>query len=176
MLHAQLDDNNIVIAISDLHSDESHLDHMVLVDSFDLSLLGKKYDPATNTFIDIPLTLDQTKESKNKELDKAYEESFTVFQSSTLGEVKTYPINVEARGKFEELQQRLIADSDKNSFYFYTIEDANLVEHTRSQFLKLLDDAELFEVQQHIKLNNLKAQVNDPATDTLDKVNAITWG
>jgi F0F1-type ATP synthase gamma subunit len=117
--------------------------------------------------------LDDVKQDKINELEIAYNASFTVFTSNATGVTKTYPINQEAKDNLERLQRRLIADPNKDSFSFYTLEDANLVDHTRSQFLQLLDDAEAFEVAQHKKYNDLKNQVN-AATDEAT-VNSIVW-
>jgi hypothetical protein len=108
---------------------------------------------------DFPKTLVDVKNEKYMELEQAYSNSFTVFQSNATGTMKTYPINAEAKDNLERLQRRLIADPAKDSFSFYTLEDANLINHTRTQFLKLLDDAEAFEIAQHIRLNDRKKDV-----------------
>jgi hypothetical protein len=173
MFHAELDINNIVVAVSDLISDESSQQHMVLINSFDTSLLGKKYDPTTNTFANVPLTLDQVKTNKKAELEQAYQNSFTTFQSSALGTAKTYPINREARDNFERYERRMSSDPNLDIFSFYTLEARNLVDHTRAQFIQLLRDAQTFEVQQHKHYNDKKNQVDD-ATDEAT-VQAIVW-
>lgn len=113
------------------------------------------------------------KQQKMAELEQAYANAFTTFQSSVLGVSKTYPINQEARNKLEELQNRLIADPNKNSFYFITIDDGILVQHTRSQFLQLLDDAEALEITLHNKYRELVNSV-ESATD-ITTVNKISW-
>lgn len=118
-------------------------------------------------------TFQNIKDDKINELTEAYDNAFTTFTSNALGSTKTYPINQEARDKFEEYQNRLIADPNKNSFYFLTIEDGILMQHTRSQFLQLLDDAESFEVTLHNKYRGLINKVNS-ANDELT-VNQVTW-
>lgn len=143
--YAQLDSNDIVFAITELHSEETY-DHLIAIDSFDLTLLGKQYDAVNKVFTQ---TLDQVKTSKMQELDQAYQFAFMTFQSLATGVTKTYPINQEAQDDLKDLQQRLIADPNKNSFYFLTIEDGILINHTRSQFLQLLDDAESKKVSIH---------------------------
>lgn len=113
------------------------------------------------------------KKQKSKELQQNYYSSFTNFQSSALGMLKTYPIDKEAQENLRDYQNRLIADPSKDSFYFKTIEDGTLILHTRQQFLKLMDDAEMFKVNQTIKINDLINQVTVATTSA--EVNAIVW-
>lgn len=118
-------------------------------------------------------SLQDVKNDKMAELEQAYANSFTTFQSSALGMTKTYPIDSEAQGNLKDLQNRLIADPNKNSFYFKTNDDGKLMLHTRIQFLQLLADAEAFEVQQVQKFEGYEAQVI-PATDEAT-ILAIKW-
>ncbi|HLO11494.1 MAG TPA: hypothetical protein VK190_04495 [Pseudoneobacillus sp.] len=120
-----------------------------------------------------PPTLDELKQQKIAELEEAYVNSFTIFTSSALGEVKTYPINKEAQDNLDKLQRRLIADPNKDSFYFYTVEDATLVLHNKVQFLQLLEDAETFEITQHLKFNDLKNKVL--IAEYEDEIDAVIW-
>lgn len=169
MLYAQIE-NSKVIGISDLHSEEV-ADHLIPIDSYDLSLLGKVWDGTT--FTDPIKTLDEIKNEKLQELEQAYYSSFTVFQSDATGTLKTYPINAEAQDNLRDLQQRLIADPNKDSFWFKTIEDGTLVNHTRVQFLQLMEDAESFKVQQTQHFDELVLDWN-AATDEAT-VQAIQW-
>lgn len=118
-------------------------------------------------------TLDQVKQSKMAELNQSYQSCFSTFQSNALGTVKTYPINGEAQDNLKDLQQRLIADPNKNNFDFLTMEDGLLVSHTRIQFLELLQDAETFEVTLHNKYRGYANQVT-VATD-IPTVQSIKW-
>jgi hypothetical protein len=118
-------------------------------------------------------SLQDVKSDKMVELEQAYESCFTIFNSSALGNLKTYPINGEARDNLKDLQQRLIADPNKNNFDFLTMDDGILVTHTRAQFLQLLQDAETFEVTLHNKYRGYANQVN-AATD-ISTVQAIKW-
>lgn len=113
------------------------------------------------------------KENKLLELQRSYYASFTTFQSNTTGTVKTYPIDSEAQDNLRDLQNRLIADSNKNSFYFKTIEDRTLINHTRAQFLQLMQDAETFKVNQTQHYDSKVAAVNS-ATD-IPTVQGIAW-
>jgi hypothetical protein len=122
---------------------------------------------------EIILTFDEVKSKKNEELQKLYYASFTTFQSDALDVVKTYPIDKEAQDNLKDYQNRLIADTNKDSFYFKTIEDGTLILHNRQQFLKLMEDAEMFKVNQTIKLNDLINQVN--LTKTKEELDLIVW-
>ena len=51
--YAQLSDINLVIGISDL-SGEVKQENMISISSYDLSLLGKIWNPSTKEFIDNP--------------------------------------------------------------------------------------------------------------------------
>lgn len=170
--YAQIDINDTVVGISELHSEEVH-DHLILIDSFDTSLLGKVYDSTNNTFSDRVKTLDEIKVAKKTVLLQSYYASFTIFQSSATGTLKTYPIDAEAQGNFKDYEQRLISNPNKDSFWFKTIEDGNLIEHTRLQFIQLLEDAETFKVLQTQHYNDKKNQV-EQATDKAT-VEAIVW-
>lgn len=125
---------------------------------------------------EVPVTLEDTKKQKLKELQQSYYSSFTTFQSSALGSVKTYPFDSEAQKNFNDYQNRLIADPNKDTFYFKTIEDGTLILHNRMQFLQVLEDAEMFKVNQTIKLNELINQVNT-AYNNSDQagIEAIVW-
>lgn len=118
-------------------------------------------------------TLDEIKRKKINELQKSYYSSFTTFHSDALGSLKTYPIDLEAQNNLKDYQDRLIADTNKDTFYFKTIEDGTLVLHNRLQFLQLMDDAEMFKVNQTIKINNLIHQI-DVAT-TQEELEMILW-
>jgi hypothetical protein len=170
--YAQIDHNNTVIGVSELHSQEI-AEHLIPIDSYDISLLGKVYDNITNTFSDRAKTLDEVKADKKSELLQYYYGSFATFQSSATGTLKTYPIDLEAQDNLKDYQQRLIADSTKDSFWFKTIEDGTLIQHTRAQFLQLLEDAETFKVTQTIHYNDKLDEVN-AATDEAT-VNTIVW-
>lgn len=167
--YAQLDANNVVHSITELHSQETST-NLISVPFLDTTLIGKTYDTISNTF---NYTLDQTKKNKIANLQQSYFASFTTFTSSALGVQKTYPIDGEAQTNLEQLERRLIADTNKNSFYFKTIEDGTLVNHTRTQFLQLMADAETFKVNQTTHYDSLVSQVN--AATTVDAVNAIIW-
>lgn len=49
MIYVQLDNTNKAVGLSDL-SGEVIADHMILVETYDLDLLGRVYDTATGTF------------------------------------------------------------------------------------------------------------------------------
>lgn len=119
------------------------------------------------------LTLNNIKAFKIIELEQSYFGSFSTFQSSALGVLKTYPINAEAQDNLRDLQNRLIADPNKTTFYFKTIEDGTLVAHTRAQFLQLMQDAETYKVNQTTHFDSKVLSVN--SATTADAVNAITW-
>lgn len=118
-------------------------------------------------------TLSQAKASKIAELQQSYYASFTTFQSSATGVLKTYPIDSEAQSNFERLERRLIADANKSTFNFKTIEDGTLIAHTRAQFLQLLADAETFTVNQTTHYDSKVSSVNSAAD--VPTVQAITW-
>jgi hypothetical protein len=152
-------------------------------EQFSYDLVGKLYqngvfvDPQPVIDTPPPLTpeelIAQAKSNKGIELEQAYYASFSTFQSSATGTTKTYPINGEAQDDLKDLQNRLIADPNKNTFYFLTIDDGALVAHTRVQFLQLLGDAETFEVTTHNKYRGYVAQLN--SATTIDEVNSIQW-
>lgn len=127
------------------------------------------------------LSLEQVKEEKKEELTQAYYMSFTAFQSDATGVLKTYPADAEAQQNLKDYEQRAIADPEKDSFWFKTLEDGTLIQHTRKQFLQLMEDAELFKVNQTIKQNNLINQVEAVVVGDLTEdeakaqVEAITW-
>lgn len=125
------------------------------------------------TFTEPIKAIEEVKNDKIFELQQSYYAWFTTFQSSALGSLKTYPIDEEAQKNFNDYQNRLIADPNKDSFFFKTVEDGTLVNHTRAQFLQVLEDAEIFKVNQTIKLNDLVKQVN--ASTTKEEVEAIVW-
>jgi hypothetical protein len=52
MIYAQLDQNDICVGISDL-SGVVEADNMILLDNYDLNLLGKKYNRGTKQFEDL---------------------------------------------------------------------------------------------------------------------------
>lgn len=139
----------------------------------DTAVVRQGWQQATATDFNNALPLDQVKASKMSELDQSYKSCFTIFQSNALGVTKTYPINGEAQDNLKDLQQRLIADPNKNNFDFLTIEDGILVSHTRIQFLELLQDAETFEVTLHNKYRGYANQVS-VATD-IPTVQDIKW-
>lgn len=170
--YAQIDSNNIVYSIVDLHSVETN-NLLIAVDSYDLTLLGKQYDSINKVFNVPAQTLSQAKQTKIAQLQQSYYASFTTFQSNATGTLKTYPVDAEAQDNLRDLQNRLIADSNKNSFYFKTIEDGTLINHTRTQFLQLMEDAETFKVQQTQHYDSKVASVN-AATD-VTTVEAIIW-
>jgi hypothetical protein len=122
------------------------------------------------------VALDEIKTQKIQSLQQSYYASFTTFQSDALGTVKTYPIDKEAQDNLRDYQNRLIADPNKDSFYFKTIEDATLVLHNRQQFLQLMEDAEMFKVNQTIKINDLVKRV-ETAYNNGDSsgIEIITW-
>lgn len=122
-----------------------------------------------------PKSLNEIKQEKIQELEQSYYASFITFQSTALGTINTYPADTEAFNNLKDYEQRMIANPNKNSFFFKTLEAGTLVEHTRAQILQVMDDAEFFKVKQTQKLDGLVSQVKDPATDTPEKVNAITW-
>ena len=49
MIYVQLDNDNVVVGLSDLSSGVE-ADNMVAVDTYDLDLLGRVYDAAAGTF------------------------------------------------------------------------------------------------------------------------------
>jgi hypothetical protein len=117
--------------------------------------------------------LSQVKEAKIAQLQQFYYGSFTTFTSSALGTVKTYPLDLEAQGNLKDLQDRLIADSTKTTFYFKTIEDGTLMAHTRAEFLQLMQDAETYKVNQTTHYDSKVTAVNN-ALD-IPTVQGITW-
>jgi hypothetical protein len=169
--YAQIDSNNIVVAISELHSEETY-DHLIPISSFDVTLLGKQYDPATGQFVTVAPTLDQVKRNKIAELNAGYQASFTTFQSSALGSVHTYPIDQEAQDNMKNLMQLMILNPNMTTIQFKTLENG-LTAHTRDQFIQVLMDAQTFEVNLVRKYESLEAQVQ--AATTIDEVNAIVW-
>jgi hypothetical protein len=118
-------------------------------------------------------TLEDVKNEKLVELEQAYQSAFTTFQSSVLGTVKTYPITTEAQTDLEDLQNRLIADPNKSSFYFLTLEDGILIKHTRAQFLQLLEDAETRKVSIHNQNRTYANQIN--ASTDIATIQAMTF-
>lgn len=50
MFYAELDENNKVHTVCDLYSDDMATDKIIQIDTFDLSLIGKTYDPETGMF------------------------------------------------------------------------------------------------------------------------------
>lgn len=134
-----------------------------------------EYDNGTVVKIQVQNTpsIDDIKKQKIQELQQSYYASFTTFQSSALGTVKTYPIDKEAQDNLRDYQNRLIADPNKDAFYFKTIEDATLVLHNRLQFLQLMEDAEMFKVNQTIKINDLVNQVTSASSP--EEVDAVVW-
>lgn len=170
--YAQVNESDVVIGISQL-SEEVDLPHLIRVDSLDDSLIRKKYNRTTLSFEDVPKSLEEIKVEKKVELLQAYYASFTTFQSSATGTIKTYPCDQEAQQNLKDYEQRLIANPNKDSFWFKTIEDGTLVNHTRAQFLQLMEDAETFKVNLTIKYNDKIKQVDLATTET--EVNAIVW-
>jgi hypothetical protein len=164
-----LDSNKTITSIKNV------LDNYVLQENELVSELGElgQVQKTDGTFTEPIKTLDEIKKDKVVKLQQSYYASFTTFQSSALGTLKTYPIDLEAQKNFNDYQNRLIADSNKDSFYFKTLEDGTLINHTRLQFLQLMEDGELFKVNQTIKINNLVNQVK--TATTIDEVNAIVW-
>jgi hypothetical protein len=172
--YAQIDANNVVIGISQL-SGEVTADHMIPIDSYDLSLIGKVRQ-ADGTFVkpEPPApTLEDIKKSKLAELQAARDAAiYTSFQSSALGSPKTYNYNREAYENFRGEAILLNLDPTIDTVLWATVEDG-FVTHTRAQFVQVLKDGAAHEKNVKMKYYQLEAQVN--AATTIDEVNAITW-
>ncbi|WIF95111.1 hypothetical protein [Caminicella sporogenes] len=67
--YAQLDENNICIGVSEL-SGEVDAPNMIKIESFDTSLLGKKYED--RKFIEVPKTEEELKEEELQKLKQKY--------------------------------------------------------------------------------------------------------
>lgn len=164
-----LDINQVIVGVKNVNN------NYVLQENEIETNLGELGQTRNNdgTFINTSDTLDEVKEQKLNELQQSYYASFVTFQSNALGTIRTYPFDLEAQNNLRDYQNRMIADPNKDNFYFKTIEDATLVLHNRVQFLQLMEDAEMFKVNQTIKINDLINQVN--AATTKVEVDTIAW-
>jgi hypothetical protein len=118
-------------------------------------------------------TLDDAKKQKLAQL--AYfrdQEIYTSFQSSALGTTKTYSYSREAYENFRGKAIMLNLNPNISSVIWATIEDG-FIEHTRDQFITVINDGAAHEETLKMKYYNLEAQVN--AATTVDEVNAIVW-
>jgi hypothetical protein len=127
-----------------------------------------EYAPAQST-----LTLDEVKVSKIDELVTSRDNAiYSSFQSSALGEPKTYNYSKSAADDFGRETSLLALDTTIASVDWYVIEDG-FVSHTREQFVQVIRDGALHERTQKMKFFNLEAQVK--AAVTAEEVNAIIW-
>ncbi|QEK13734.1 hypothetical protein FQB35_15525 (plasmid) [Crassaminicella thermophila] len=67
--YAQLNEENIVIGISELSGEVSN-EKLIRIDNFNENLLGKKYE--NGEFIEVPKTEEELKEEKLQELKQKY--------------------------------------------------------------------------------------------------------
>ncbi|UOF90752.1 fibronectin type III domain-containing protein [Fodinisporobacter ferrooxydans] len=112
-------------------------------------------------------------QEKTTEFQTAFAESFTTFQSSALGVLKTYPADAGAVQNMQYYVNLLAANPNKSTVYFKTIEDGKPVLHTRTQFFQVLDDFETFDVNRTTKFDNKIAQVN--ASPDIPTVQSLVW-
>lgn len=96
------------------------------------------------------------------------------FTSSALGVSHTYPSDLQAMIFFNATMNRFVNDSTFTSVNQKTL-DAGYLAHNKTQFTQVFNDGHAFGVTQDTKLANLKSQVDENTTDTVGKVNAITW-
>lgn len=169
--------DNTVICLDDRN--ELLTDHpdviLVEVPADAVVSLGYVYKTSANTFSkpDSEKTLEDWRAQKNEELAAAYNAAFTTFTSNALGNTKTYPITQEAQDDLKDLQNRLIADPNKNSFYFLTMDDGILINHTRVQFLQLLSDAEARTVAIHNQNRTYANQIS--SSTSIPTLQAMTF-
>jgi hypothetical protein len=172
--YAQIDANNVVIGVSQL-AGEVVTDHMIPIDSYDLTLLGCVRQ-ADGTFVkpEPPApTLADVKKAKLAELQAARDNAiYTSFTSSALGTVKTYNYDREAAQNFRDKALMLSLNPNITTVTWYTLEDG-FITHTRDQFIQVCTDGDNHEEPLKMRYYTLEAQVN--AATTVDEVNAIVW-
>lgn len=115
------------------------------------------------------------KDKKKAELDSKCDSSIMGgFPSSALGTQHFYQSLVVDEIWLNATINRFLIDPNFTTVNYKTI-DAGYLQHTKEQFNQVFIDGHSFGDAQITKLNSLKSQVDDNATDTVDKVNAISW-
>lgn len=145
-------------------------------DLFDISLVGKKFDSATQMFSTVllpPKTLDQTKTDKISQITSAYQNATQTFTSSALGTVHTYLADNMSMSKFNgkhyEINTSSYSGADIN---WYTVEYDGVM-HTVAQLNQVWSDGNKALTDAFNKWDALVKQVK--ACTDITSVQAITW-
>jgi hypothetical protein len=114
---------------------------------------------------------DAKKAELNMKCDLAIMGGFT---SSALGVEHTYSSVLTDEIWYNATKNRFDIDAAFASVDWKTI-DAGYLTHTKAQFQQVFIDGHAFGNSQIAHRNDLNKTVDDPTTDTVEKVKAITW-